>query len=87
MPLKIIDSSTFPLNLTHHKWAKFRKTKADVKLHLRLVFMEKGESYPEKVVITMAKEHDRGQLEVMVDDKECMYVFDCGYLITNALIE
>ncbi len=80
MPLKIIDSSTLPLNLTNHKWAKFRNTKAGVKLHLRLVFMEKGVSYPEKVVITTAKEHDRGQLEVMVDDKECMYVFDRGYL-------
>lgn len=80
MPLKIIDSSTLPLNLTNHKWAKFRKTKAGVKLHLRLVFMEKGLSYPEKAVLTNAKEHDRGQLEVMVDDKECMYVFDRGYL-------
>lgn len=80
MPLKIIDSSTLPLNLTNHKWAKFRKTKAGVKLHLRLVFMEKGSSYPEKAVITTANEHDRGQLEVMVDDKECMYVFDRGYL-------
>jgi IS4 transposase len=80
MPLKIIDSSTLPLNLTNHKWAKFRKTKAGVKLHLRLVFMEKGSSYPEKAVMTTAKEHDRGQLEIMVDDKECMYVFDRGYL-------
>ncbi|MGG1834585.1 IS4 family transposase, partial [Cytobacillus firmus] len=80
MPLKIIDSSTLPLNLTNHKWAKFRKTKAGVKLHLRLVFMEKGTSYPEKAVMTTAKEHDRGQLEIMVDDKECMYVFDRGYL-------
>ena len=80
MPLKIIDSSTLPLNLTNHKWAKFRKTKAGVKLHLRLVFMEKGSSYPEKAVLTTAKEHDRGQLEIMVDDKECMYVFDRGYL-------
>jgi IS4 transposase len=80
MPLKIIDSSTLPLNLTNHKWAKFRKTKAGVKLHLRLVFMEKGTSYPEKAVLTTAKEHDRGQLEIMVDDKECMYVFDRGYL-------
>jgi IS4 transposase len=80
MPLKIIDSSTLPLNLTNHRWAKFRKTKAGVKLHLRLVFMEKGTSYPEKAVLTNAKEHDRGQLEVMVDDKECMYVFDRGYL-------
>jgi len=80
MPLKIIDSSTLPLNLTNHRWAKFRKTKAGVKLHLRLVFMEKGISYPEKAVMTKASEHDRGQLEVMVDDRECMYVFDRGYL-------
>jgi IS4 transposase len=72
MPLKIIDSSTLPLNLTNHKWAEFRKTKAGVKLHLRLVFMEKGVSYPKKAVLTNAKEHDRNQLEVMVDDKGCM---------------
>ncbi|WP_145976092.1 transposase, partial [Aeribacillus pallidus] len=78
MPLKIIDSSTLPLNLTNYKWAKFRKTKAGVKLHLRLVFMDKDTVYPEKAVITTAKEHDRNQLEVLVDDKEAMYVFDRG---------
>ena len=44
-PLKIIDSSTLPLNLTNHKWAEFRKTKSGVKLHLRLVFMEKGSPF------------------------------------------
>jgi IS4 transposase len=66
MPLKIFDSSTLPLNLTNHRWAKFRKTKAGEKLHLRLVFMEKGTSYPEKAVITTANEQDRGQLEIMV---------------------
>jgi len=80
MPLKIIDSSTLPLNLTNHKWAEFRKTKSGVKLHLRLVFMEKGYSYPDKAVLTNAIEHDRGQLEVFIDDKECLYVFDRGYL-------
>ncbi|NMX36253.1 IS4 family transposase, partial [Pseudomonas sp. WS 5413] len=79
-PLKIIDSSTLPLNLTNYKWAKFRKTKAGVKLHLRLVFMDKDTVYPEKAVITTAKEHDRNQLEVLVDDKEAMYVFDRGYV-------
>lgn len=79
-PLKIIDSSTLPLNLDNHKWAKFRKTKSGVNLHLRLIFMEKGYSYPDQAVLTNAKEHDRGQLEVLVDDKECMYVFDRGYL-------
>lgn len=80
MPLKILDSSTMPLNLTNHKWAKFRKTKSGIKLHLRLVFMEQGLSYPDQAVITNAAEHDRGQLEVLIDDKACMYVFDRGYL-------
>jgi putative transposase len=42
--------------------------------------MEKGLSYPRKAVIMNAKEHDRNQLEVLVDDKECTYVFDRGYL-------
>ncbi|RKI97983.1 IS4/IS5 family transposase, partial [Butyricicoccus sp. 1XD8-22] len=79
-PLKIIDSSTLPLNLTNHKWAKFRTTKSGVKLHLCLVFMEKGCSYPDQAVLTNAKVHDRTQLEILVDDKECMYVFDRGYL-------
>lgn len=79
-PLKIIDSSTLPLNLNNHKWAEFRKTKSGIKLHLRLVFLEKGCSYPDQAVLTNAKEHDRGQLEILVDDKECMYVFDRGYL-------
>lgn len=42
--------------------------------------MEEGCLYPDKAVLTNAEEHDRGQLEVLVDDKECMYVFDRGYL-------
>src|SRR5699024_8726351 len=80
MPLKILDSSTIPLNLTNHKWAAFQKTKSGVKLHLRLVFMEKELSYPDQAVLTNAVERDRGQLEVLIDDKACMYVFDRGYL-------
>lgn len=50
------------------------------KLHLRLVSLEKGCSYPDKAVLTNAVEHNRGQLEVMIDDKEYMYVFDRGYM-------
>jgi hypothetical protein len=65
MPLKIIDSSTIPLNLTNYKWATFRKTKSGVKLHLRLVFMDQHQVYPDKGVITNAREHDRNQLEVL----------------------
>lgn len=42
--------------------------------------MEKGCSYPDKAVLTNAIKYDRRQLEVLVDDKECMYVYDRGYL-------
>ncbi|GEL78634.1 IS4 family transposase [Tenuibacillus multivorans] len=79
-PLKIIDSSTLPLNLTKYPWAKFRKTKSGVKLHLRLVYMNKDTVYPDQAVITTAHEHDRNQLEVLVDDREAMYVFNRGYI-------
>lgn len=78
--LKIIDSSTIPLCLTDYKWATFSQTKAGVKLHLRLVFMENGTAFPEKATITPANVHDRTQLEVLVDEKEAMYVFDRGYV-------
>ncbi|GEN36729.1 hypothetical protein ADA01nite_41890 [Aneurinibacillus danicus] len=42
--------------------------------------MDKETAYPDKALITTANEHHRGQLEVLVDDKEAMYVFDCGYV-------
>jgi len=80
LPLKIIDSTTVPLCLTHYRWATFRKTKAGVKLHLRLVFMDKDTVYPEKAIVTPAHVHDHTQLEVLVDEKEVMYIFDRGYV-------
>lgn len=80
MPVKIIDSSTMPLNLTRYNWASFRKTKAGVKLHLRLVYVDQETVYPEKARITNASEHDRNQLEILVDDRNAMYVFDRGYV-------
>lgn len=79
-PLKIIDSSTLPLNLTRCNWATFRKSKGGVKLHLRLVFVDHDTVYPDKAVITNAVEHDRNQLEILVNDKDAMYVFDRGYI-------
>ncbi len=42
--------------------------------------MKIGLSYPDKAVLTNVIEHDSGQLEVFIDDKECLYVFDRGYL-------
>lgn len=87
MPLKIIDSSTLPLNLTNYKWAKFRKTKAGVKLHLRLVYMDKDTVYPERAVITTAKEHDRNQLEILLMIKKPCMCLIADMWIMNVLTE
>jgi hypothetical protein len=50
--LKIIDSTTISLSLEKYGWAKFRKTKAGVKIHLRRVFADDQVVYPEKITIT-----------------------------------
>lgn len=42
--------------------------------------MEKGLSYPDQATLTNATCHDHGQLEVFIDNKESLYVFDRGYL-------
>src|SRR5690625_1568495 len=42
--------------------------------------MGKDNVYPDKAIMTTADKHDRNQLEVLVDDKEAMYVFDRGYV-------
>ncbi|MHA7967598.1 DUF4372 domain-containing protein [Paenibacillus sp. CAU 1782] len=38
--IKIIDSTTVTLCLQKFKWAEFRKTKAGIKIHMRLAFMD-----------------------------------------------
>lgn len=77
---KIIDSTTVSLCLSKYKWASFRQSKAGIKIHLRLVFANQQDVYPEKVVITSAKSNDRTQMDVLIDEKGAMYVFDRGYV-------
>lgn len=78
--LKIIDSSTISLCLSQYDWATFRKTKAGIKLHLRLIFADEQTVYPEKVIMTPAKPHDRTQMDALIDEEGAMYVFDRGYM-------
>lgn len=79
-PVKVIDSSTISLCLNKYKWASFRKTKADVKLHLRVTFAEPGLVYPDKVVVTPAKPADHTQMDVLIDEADATYLMDRGYI-------
>lgn len=78
--VKIIDSTTISLCLTKYKWATFRKTKAGVKLHLRVTFADPDHVYPDKAVITPAKPADHTQMEVLIDETDATYLMDRGYL-------
>lgn len=77
---KIVYSTTITLSLQKYKWATFRKTKAGVKIHLRLVFANHQDVYPEKVKLTTAKPSDRSQMDELIDESRAMYVFDRGYV-------
>lgn len=56
--LCLIDPSTFPLRRKKYPWAVFRKTKSGLKLHLRLQLTKEGLCYPERFLLTGAKEQD-----------------------------
>lgn len=76
----LIDSTTFSFSQHSYPWAKFRKTKSGVKLHLSVCFMEEGLLHPEQFEISNAAEHDSEHLEILVNKPKATYVFDRGYL-------
>lgn len=78
--IKIIDSTTVSLCMQRFNWAEFRKTKAGIKLHMRLAFVDDHEALPEHATITVAKKNDRTQMEALVDQANTTYIFDRGYV-------
>lgn len=52
------------LCLSRYPWADFRKTKAGIKLHLRLNFHD-GKVLPDEAVVTPAKQADKSQMEAI----------------------
>lgn len=81
--LYVIDSSTMSMSISQHPWATFRKTKAGVKLHLRVV-VTKDLTIPDQAVLLPAKHADRSQMNGLIEiDPDALYLFDRGYWITN----
>lgn len=78
--IKIIDSTTVTLCLQKFKWAEFRKTKAGIKVHMRLAYLDCQGILPEKATITEAKKNDRTQMEALIDEPGVTYIFDRGYI-------
>jgi len=72
-----LDSSTIDLCLSLFPWARFRKTKAGIKLH---TLLDLRGSIPSFIAITEAKLHDINILDELVPEPGAIYVMDRGYL-------
>lgn len=72
-----LDSTTIDLCLALFPWAKFRRTKAAIKLHTLLALQG---NYPTLVIITPGKVHDVNILDHIPFEAGSFYVMDRGYL-------
>ena len=72
-----LDSSTIDLCLSLFPWARFRKTKAGIKLH---TLLDLRGSIPSFIAITEAKLHDVNILDTLIPEPGAIYVLDRGYL-------
>jgi hypothetical protein len=77
--LYMIDATIISLCLSEYPWAVFRRTKAGVKMHLRLSF--NGIALPDEAIFTPAKVADKKKLdELIVTDPDALNIFDRGYI-------
>jgi len=76
-PIKLIDFTTISMCLTFYKWALFRKKKAGVKMHLKF---DLNKGLPECFIVTNAKNHDKTKMEELMNEKNCIYIFDKAYV-------
>jgi len=72
-----LDASTIDLCLSVFPWAKFRKTKAGIKLH---TLLDLRGNIPVFIDITGAKCHDVKVLDKLVIEAGSIYVMDRGYI-------
>ena len=75
-PLFSVDASTVDLCLSLFPWAKFRKNKGGIKLHVKL---DHRGYIPSFVSVTTAKTHEVNEIKKMKFEKGDVVTFDRGY--------
>lgn len=75
--VKMIDSTTISMCLTFFDWAKFRSTKAGIKLHTSI---DGATGVPERIIFSNASCHDRTKMDELMTDKDTIYICDKGYV-------
>ena len=75
--LYTLDASTIDLCLALFPWARFRRTKAAIKLH---TLMDLRGSIPAFIHVSDGKMHEVNVLDLLVPEAGAFYVMDRGYL-------
>jgi len=83
-PLRIIDASVIPVCLKRFDWAKYRKRKGAVKLHLNL---DGDNNTPFDACITNGKVHEEKQMSNLCQESGVIYVMDRGYVDYKSLYD
>jgi len=81
-PLRIIDASIISLCIKQFDWAKYRKAKGAIKLHLNL---DGDKNIPFDAYLTAGKVHDVQQLNNLTQETGVIYVLDRGYVDYKSL--
>lgn len=72
-----LDATTINLCLSLFPWAKFRTTKAGIKMH---TLLDLRGPIPSFVEITPAKVHDVNILDILIPEPGSFYIMDRGYI-------
>lgn len=72
-----LDSTTIDLCLSLFPWARFRKTKAAIKLH---TLLDVKSAIPSFIEITDGKVHDVNILDVLIPEPGSFYIMDRAYV-------
>lgn len=75
--VKMIDSTTVSMCLKFFDWAKFRSTKAGIKMH---TCIDGATSIPERIIFSNAVCHDRTQMDSLITEPGTIYICDKGYV-------
>jgi len=81
-PLRIIDATVIALCLARFNWAKYRKAKGAIKLHLNL---DGDNCIPFDAYLTNGKVHEVKEMENLAKEKGVIYVMDRGYVDYKSL--
>jgi len=81
-PLRIIDASVISVCISQFDWAKYRKTKGAIKLHLNL---DGDNLVPYDAVLTDGKVHDAKRMQDLCRESGVIYVMDRGYVDYKSL--